>query len=185
MKKTNRETNWRFLSTGMAVCLAMRLVPFRAPNVEPIFATQMPFAKAYGGFIGFLFGFSSIVVYDLLTGTGGMWTLVTGVAYGTLGLFSAYFLKNREASRKNFFILAVIGTLFYDAVTGFTIGPILFHQSFVVALIGQIPFTALHLFGNIIFSLLVSPAIYTFLLKHQKLREAPSTFALSTKPITN
>lgn len=175
-----------FLSTGILACLSVRLIPFRAPNIEPIFATQMPFSKAYGKFAGFVFGVSSILAYDFLTHTGGVWTLITASAYGTLGIFSAWYLKNKKASRRNFALVALIGTLFYDAITGLTIGPLFFHQSFVSALVGQIPFTLMHLFGNISFALILSPAIYTFLLKHQRLREAKSSVSLSIKPlITN
>lgn len=168
MKNTNRKTNWVVLSTSLLVCLVVRLVPFRAPNVEPILATQMPFAKLYGGSIAFLFGFLSVVLYDIVTGTGGVWTLVTATSYGVIGYISSSFFKSRDANRKNFVTLAVVSTLVYDVLTGLTVGPLVFHQSFMNALVGQIPFTALHLFGNIIFALLVSPAVYTFLLQKQE-----------------
>ena len=185
MENTNRKTNWIFLSTGMLACLLVRLVPFRAPNVEPILATQMPFAKRYGGLVGFIFGVVSIVSYDLITGTFGVWTLVTASAYGLLGFFSAQFFQNKKASRKNFVLFAIMGTIFYDVFTGLTVGPLIFHQSFMVALAGQIPFTGLHLLGNISFAFLISPEIHSFLLRHQRLRNKNFEFALSTKPITN
>ena len=63
---------------------------------------------------------------------------------------------------------AIIGTLAYDAVTGLTVGPLLFHQTFYSALIGQIPFTILHLIGNTSFALLLSPLIYNFAIKKKK-----------------
>ena len=37
------------------------------------------------------------------------------------------------------------------------------------ALIGQIPFTALHLLGNVSFALVLSPAIYNFIIENKKL----------------
>ncbi|MEI6316466.1 MAG: hypothetical protein WCO65_01925 [bacterium] len=168
MEKTNQKINWISLSTGMVACLALRLIPFRAPNVEPIFATQMPFAKAYGEFAGVLFGVTSVVAYDFITHTSGVWTLVTAAAYGMLGFFSARYFKNKQPSRKNFVSFAIMGTLFYDAVTGLTVGPLLFHQSFITALVGQIPFTALHLIGNTLFAAVISPVLYTFLLQHKQ-----------------
>ena len=58
-----------------------------------------------------------------------------------------------------------MGTLFYDAVTGLTIGPLFFHQSFIVSLVGQIPFTVLHLLGNVSFAIVLSPMIERWLVK--------------------
>ena len=54
-----------------------------------------------------------------------------------------------------------------QAVTGLTIGPLLFHQSFIVSLIGQIPFTLLHLLGNVSFAIVLSPAIERWLVKEE------------------
>ena len=58
-----------------------------------------------------------------------------------------------------------MGTLFFDAATGLTVGPLFFNQTFISALMGQIPFTAFHLLGNIAFAMILSPAIYKFLIK--------------------
>ena len=104
----------------------------------------------------------------MVTGTAGIWTLITASAYGIVGFGAAWFFQNRAATRKNFFTFAIASTLFYDAITGLTIGPLFFHQSFTAALAGQIPFTALHVFGNAMFALLVSPALYSFLINHEK-----------------
>lgn len=158
-KKINRVT----FSLGFVGCLLLRLIPFRIPNVESIMAVQMPFSKVYGGLVGFLFGVLSIVSYDLLTGTVGVWTLVTATAYGVVGFFAGKFFQKREVSNKNIVAFSVLGTLFYDAFTGLTVGPIIFHQSFVGAFVGQIPFTVLHLLGNVSFSLLISPIMTKYL----------------------
>lgn len=137
---------------------AIRLIPFRAPNVEPIMASIMPLGKVYGGIYSFAFGFFSIVLFDSVTSGLGIWTLVTAFAYGFLGLGANYFFKNRSGW-KNYALYAVIATIFYDAVTGLTIGPLFFHQSFIVSLIGQIPFTLMHLLGNVSFAIVLSPVI--------------------------
>ena len=65
--------------------------------------------------------------------------------------------------RINYVKFAVIGTLFFDAITGLTVGPLFFNQSFMSALIGQIPFTILHLIGNVSFAFVVSPILYTYI----------------------
>ena len=155
---------------GLVFCLLVRLLPFRAPNVEPILATQMPYAKAYGASVGFLFGFLSIVSYDVITHTLGIWTLFTASTYGTLGLCAAYFFRTRKASVSNFIAFSILGTLFFDLMTGLSIGPIFFHQSFYNAFFGQIPFTALHLTGNVAFSLILSPAIYVLVGEKKNLK---------------
>lgn len=179
----NTAKQWTRVFLAFLLCLVVRLIPFRAPNVEPLLAVQMPFAKRYGVAVGFLFGVASIVAYDIITGKIGVWTLITALAYGSLGILSALYFKNRAASRKNFVIFAVLGTLFYDAVTGLSIGPLFFHESFSIAFAGQIPFTALHLFGSIIFAALLSPAIYRSLTYERKKQYAETSLQPITIPL--
>lgn len=151
------------------------------PNVEPIMAVQVPFAKTYGRLFGFLFGVSSIVFYDALTGTVGIWTIVTAASYGFVGVYAAYFFTNRSMNKRNIILFVAASTLFYDAVTGLLIGPLFFHQSFVIAFVGQIPFTITHLFGNLIFSLVLSPSIASFLAHKERRAYSPSLLeSLST-----
>lgn len=159
-----------FLKSALALvlCLFVRLIPLRMPNIEPILATMMPFGRAYGALVGFSFAVLSILLYDTFTGTLGVQTFFTAGAYGALGLWSHSYFKNKKADRWTYVRFAIIGTLFYDAVTGLTVGPIFFHQSFLGSLIGQIPFTALHLSGNIIFALILSPAIYNLLVRKRQ-----------------
>lgn len=47
----------------------------------------------------------------------------------------------------------------YDILTGLTVGPLFFQQPFLQALMGQIPFTVLHLSGNVTLALILSPII--------------------------
>jgi uncharacterized membrane protein len=156
--------NWIKSTIVFVGVLLVRLMPFRAPNVEPIMAVIMPIGKIYGGFISFMFGFFSIFLFDSITSGIGIWTLVTAFAYGFLGLGAQYYFKNRSGW-KNYALYAVVATILYDAVTGLTIGPLFFHQSFMVSLIGQIPFTVLHLLGNVSFAIVLSPVIERWLVK--------------------
>lgn len=143
--------------------LLFRLLPFRPPNVELILASQMPVAKVYGKLFGFFFGTLSILVFDLLTGTFGFWSFITAPAYGILGFLAGWYLR-KKSGRHHFVYFAIGGTLLYDAVTGLSIGPLFFGQTFFVALVGQIPFTLMHLLGNTAFALLLSPLIERSLL---------------------
>lgn len=156
--------NWVKYTISFLTVLFFRLLPFRAPNIEPIMATIMPIGKTYGKFMAFIFGFLSIVLFDAVTSGFGIWTLITAISYGFLGLGASYFFENRSGW-KNYAIYAVFATIFYDAVTGLTIGPLFFHQSFVVSLIGQIPFTVLHLLGNVSFAIVLSPVIEKWMAK--------------------
>jgi hypothetical protein len=158
--------NWVKYTVAFLTVLIIRLMPFRVPNLEPIMAFQMPFSKKYGVLMSFAFGFFSIVIYDSLTSGFGIWTLITALAYGLLGLGAYFFFKNRSGWR-NYAIYAVIATILYDAITGLTIGPLFFHQSFVLSLVGQIPFTALHLLGNVSFAIILSPVIERWVMKEK------------------
>jgi uncharacterized membrane protein len=154
---------------GWIVVFAVRLIPFRPANLEPLLAMQMPFAKKYGSIAAFVFGFTSIVLFDLITSGIGVWTAVTGLAYGLLGVVSVYFFRKMKGSRLNYAVFAVFATIFYDAVTGLTIGPLFFGQPLYLALVGQIPFTAMHVLGNTVLALTVSPYIEGLLVKQNSL----------------
>lgn len=174
---TNKK-NWSRYTLGFFICFFIRLLPFRPPNIEPLLSTQMPFSKVYGIIPSFLFSFLSIILYDVTTGTLGIWTSITALSYGLLGVWSAFFFRKRKNSAYNYAWFAVMATIAYDIVTGLSIGPLFFHQSFMQALIGQIPFTALHLLGNVSFALVISPALYLFI-THKKIPATSQTFILT------
>jgi hypothetical protein len=154
---------------GWLVVLAVRFIPFRPPNVEPMLAVVMPYAKRYTVWSSFLFGFLGIIVFDLLTMKVGMWTFITAAAYGLLGVGAFFFFKKRQPTRTNFVLYGVMGTILYDAVTGLSIGPLFFGQSLADALVGQIPFTLWHLAGTVGFAIVLSPLVYHFVVKNEVL----------------
>lgn len=167
--KLSFTTGWLKFFIGWSAVFLFRLIPFRLPNVEPLLATVMPFSKRFGPLGSFLFGFLGIALYDAVTSGWGVWTLVTALTYGSVGLAAHFFFKNRSASVKNFLRFGIVGTLFYDAVTGLTIGPIFQGQSFMLALVGQIPFTLLHLLGTIVFATVLSPVLYRWVVQNDVL----------------
>ena len=160
--------NWFKYVVGFVVCFLIRLIPFRPPNIEPILGTQMPFSKEYGKIAGFLFAFLSLVLFDIITAKVGMWTFITASAYGLLGIWASIYFKNKANSAWNYAKFAVMGTLAFDIVTGLSIGPLFFHQPLMEALTGQIPFTLLHLLGNVCFAIILSPPIYRFVIENKK-----------------
>lgn len=153
----------KYILTFISVLL-IRLIPFRAPNVEPLMAVIMPVGKTYGGIVSFVFGSLSIIIYDLLTSGIGTWTFFTGINYGLIGLLSYWILKNKSGW-KSYASYAVIATIAYDAITGLIPGPLFYNQPFIIALVGQIPFTEMHLLGNVSFAILLSPLLEKWLIK--------------------
>ncbi len=161
--------NWFKFVVAFVVCLLVRLIPFRPPNIEPILATQMPFGKAYGKIAGFTFAFLSIVLLDLIVSKVGLWTWITACSYGLLGIWAGLYLKNKKNSAWNYATFAIMGTLAFDIVTGLSIGPLFYHQPFTQALVGQLPFTGMHLLGNVGFAIILSPALHRYVVANKKL----------------
>lgn len=135
------------------------LLPLRAPNVEPLMAAIMPIGKRAGAFVNIAFAVSSIVLYDAVTAGWGSWTLAAAGAYGLVALAASVYFRVAPATRMHFVGFGVVATLAYDALTGLTVGPLMFHQPFAAALAGQIPFTLMHLVGTILFALVLSPLL--------------------------
>jgi len=156
--------NWGKYTIAFLTVLIIRLIPFRAPNLEPVMAFVMPLSKKYGVMMSFVFGFLSVGIYDFLTSGWGIWTIITAFAYGFVGLGAYFFFQNRSGW-KNYALYAIIATIVYDAITGLTLGPIFWGQSFLVALVGQIPFTVIHLLGNVSFAIILSPVIERWIIK--------------------
>ena len=160
-------------------CFLFRLLPLRAPNVEPIMASLMPTARKYGAIVGFLFGFLSIFLYDCLTHFGS-WTWIAGITYGLVGAFSALYFSKFKSSIFNFAIFAGFATIFYDLITGVLFAPI-FGETMLAALLLQIPFTALHLAGNVGFAITLSPIINRWLLAEKVFSLKPLTRTVLAK----
>lgn len=180
--QTNYKKYFKFF-LSLLLCLFVRLIPFRVPNVEPIFATMMPVSRAYGAFFGASFAVLSVLLYDILTGTLGMQSIFTIFAYGLIGWWAAKYFANKKGSTMDYIHFSIIGTLAFDALTGLTVGPIFFHQSFLSSLVGQIPFTALHLFGNVTLAFILSPAIYHLLIRKKEKAESSIIKTLNPKTI--
>ena len=129
-------------------------------NVSPLMATELAGSKAYGPWVGGLYGALSIVLLDIIVGKAGSWTIITALTYGAVGILGAFFFKSRSASAWNFVLASVVGTLFFDLITGVLMGPLLYGQPWVEAMVGQIPFTLRHLAGNMFFASVLAPWFY-------------------------
>jgi uncharacterized membrane protein len=149
-------------AVGFILTLVFRLLsPFLGLwNVSPLMATELTGAKVYGPFVGGLYGALSILLLDILVGRVGMWTVITAITYGFVGIWGAFYLKERSASAINFVVASILGTLFFYVITGVLMGPLLYGQSWTSAIIGQVPFTLRHLAGNMVFAIVLAPWFY-------------------------
>lgn len=177
------QRKWPKLVVGLVVCFFIRLLPFRPPNVEPLLAILMPFSKAYGAIIGFVFGFISIFFYDLVTAGIGVWTIGTAFLYGFIGFAATFYFQNKKSCSWNYVKFAFFSTILFDSLTGLTIGPIFFGQPFISALTGQIPFTVFHLLGNLGFAAVLSPMVYTILRRSTEMRNVSLLALLKNKRV--
>lgn len=139
-------------------------------NISPLMATEFAGSKAYGPIVSGLYGALSIAIIDVIMGKFGTWTIITSLTYGMVGVWGAYFFKNRSASAQNFILASIVGTLFFDLITGILMGPIFYDQPWMSAIVGQIPFTVRHLAGNIFFAGILAPWFYTRIVENQKLK---------------
>ncbi|MGM5485018.1 MAG: DUF6580 family putative transport protein [Nanobdellota archaeon] len=158
---------WIKYLIGIATVFFFRLMP-HPPNVEPIMATMMPFAKRWGKYAAMIFTSVSIILFDLLTGTIGEWTLMTVLSYAIIGLAAGYFF-NKRSKIIHYVGFSFVATLFYDAVTGIGTGVLFFGQGFMETLLMQIPFTLYHLAGNVVLAAVVSPLLYRWVLDNHQM----------------
>lgn len=154
--------------TGLITVIALRIIP-HPPNIEALTSTIMPFGKRWGMLAGMLFGAIAVLSFDLITATLGPWTIMTLSMYTLMGAASGFFLKNRENKIKDYVVFAVIATIVYDAVTGIGTGVLFFNQPFIATAIAQVPFTLMHLGGNIVFAFVISPLLYNWVLDNPTL----------------
>ena len=153
---------------GLVMVLFLRITP-HPPNVEGIMTTMMPFSKKWGWLSGMVFALLAILIFDVVTGTLGVWSIMTAGTYGLIGVLSGLFFKRRKSSVGNYVGFAIVATIIYDAITGIGTGMLFFNQSFMVTFIGQIPFTLYHLGGNIVFAAIISPLLYKWVITNPKL----------------
>ncbi|MBI3588139.1 hypothetical protein HY095_03010 [Candidatus Micrarchaeota archaeon] len=140
-------------------CLLFRLIPFRPPNFEPLLASGLPFAKRHGPLVAAVFSSASIAGLDIAMGKVGLWTLYTALAYGLIGFAAGSFFSTRpSAGALSYAAFSIPATLLYDAVTMLAFG-MQFSVPMPLLVAGQIPFTLMHLAGNFLLCLALTPAL--------------------------
>jgi hypothetical protein len=105
-----------------------------------------------------------MISFDVITGMVGPWTIVTSLTYAGLGLLFYKVLRSKNARKtkvglKKYLGCGITGVLIFDVITGVLAGPLMFGMSFELALLGQIPFTLLHLASACGFIVLITPLL--------------------------
>lgn len=152
---------------GLLICTGIRVLP-RPPNFEPIMATAMPYSKGYGWLRGMIFSMAAILLYDLVTQTGGPWSMVTASTYAICSLGAYIYLKNKPNRTGYYVKYAVAATLFYDLVTGVMMGHLIFKMPLEMTVFAQIPFTLMHLASSTA-TAMASPTIYKWIVANPDL----------------
>jgi hypothetical protein len=152
----------KFLLSG-AFCNAFRLLRI-IPNNDPIMGCVLPFSKQDKWWYSPLFAFFTMISFDVITGMVGPWTIVTSLTYAGLGLLFYKVLRSKNARKtkvglKKYLGCGITGVLIFDVITGVLAGPLMFGMSFELALLGQIPFTLLHLASACGFIVLITPLL--------------------------
>jgi len=159
----------KYLAGFVGTLLFRLLTPFMGLwNISPLMSTELAGTKAYGPWLGGLYGALSIILLDVIMGKTGLWIVITSLTYGAVGVWGAFFFKKRQATAWNFVLASIIGTLFFDLITGVLMGPLLYQQPWAEAILGQIPFTLRHLAGNIFFAVVLAPWFYRKIMENPR-----------------
>ena len=119
---------------------------------------MLPFSRQDKWWQGALFALITMISFDIITMRLGIWTLVTGTTYASIGLlFHFTYKKIKKVKLRHYVGSGIIGVLIFDMVTGVILGPAMFGMSYLQALIGQIPFTVIHLLTVTGFILILTP----------------------------
>jgi len=161
LKKNNnlKEISMKLLKYALSIlfCNAYRFLRF-IPNNDPIMGCMLPFSKQDKWWQGALFAFITMASFDFLVGKTGIWTIVTASTYAFLGLmFHVAFKNKKKIKLKHYLGSGVLGVLIFDLVTGPIMSSWLFKIPFEAAVVGQVPFTAMHLISVSFFIVLLTP----------------------------
>ncbi len=153
-------------------CNAYRLLRF-IPNNDPIMGCMLPYARQDRWWNAALFAFLTMVSFDFITMKVGIWTWVTASTYAGLGLLFYFIYKRiRKVRLKHYVGSGIAGVLVFDFITGPIMSSYVFNMPFSVALIGQIPFTALHLASVTAFVLILTPLLDRAVVNNPQLEDS-------------
>jgi len=160
------------LKIGLSILFANALRFLRIiPNNDPIMGIMLPVSKQNSLLAAIAFPVITMVTFDIVTASVGLWTIATSATYGALGLFFYFYYKKltkakKKIGLKTYLGSGVFGVLVFDFVTGVLMMPLLFGYTFVQAFIGQIPFTLLHLATVAGYTIILTPLLDKHLMQN-------------------
>lgn len=157
------QRSWPAYLISLCVCILIRVIPGRPPNVEPILATVMPLSREFGLLDSAIFAALNILLFDLMIGQFGSWSIVGAATYAAIAAIGSIYLKN-VTGLKGYLSYSVIGIVFFDFVTGVLVGSFMLDQSLTEAFTLQIPFTINHVLGTLVMALVLSPILEKWLI---------------------
>ena len=161
-------------SLSIVLCNLYRLLRF-IPNNDPVMGVMLPYSKQGKWWEAGLFAFLTMASFDLITGKVGIWTLATSATYAALGVgfFFAYRkMKIKKMSIWKYLASGVVGVLVFDFITGPIMSSWMFAMPFEAALLGQIPFTLLHLASVSVFVVVLTPLLDRHVISNGALEDA-------------
>ncbi len=132
------------------------------PNIELLMPFVLCAGLVFGPVSGFFVGCLARFAYDVYMAFVGPWSLYTAPSYGVVGLLAGVLgMRGKKYSRTEMTLIAAMLTIVYDLLTmlGFSLQ---FGMPLWAAVLGQIPFTMLHLAGNCTFVFLICPRLVSF-----------------------
>jgi len=148
---------------GLVVLASAAGVGLKAVGAPPNIEMLMPFVLAAGLAGGPLYGLAlgGCVrgLYDVYQGWAGPWTLLTAPSYAVVGLVVGFAgLRWKVRSRTGMMALAGAATLVYDVLTMALFG-LWMGMPLQVLVVGQVPFSIMHVAGNMLFCFLLAPTL--------------------------
>jgi len=107
-----------------------------------------------------IFAFVAMFVFDYFTSGIGVWTWVTAITYAGLAvLFGLLFKRIKQVKFVHYIGATTIGVLIFDLITGPGLSTIIFHQPLLITILGQIPFTLMHLASAVTYTFFFVPLL--------------------------
>ncbi|MDO8647070.1 MAG: hypothetical protein Q7R70_01485 [Candidatus Diapherotrites archaeon] len=152
-----------FLSVAVIGRVALQWVP----SVEPIIPFAVMAGILFGMKEGFMLGGSAYLISNFFVwGLQGPWTIFQALGAAIPGLAAGFYAKFRKIGTKEFVILTVAGTLFYEALMNISgafmgIGLLGAFGIFTLPLyfLTSLPFSIAHTATNAAFAKLLSPLL--------------------------
>ena len=135
------------------------------PSVEPIIPLAILTGLLFGAKEGATLGAGAYVVSNFLVwGLQGPWTLFQAIGAGGAGLLGGVFGKIKKINSKNFILLSVVGTLFFELIMNFSggilgIGLLAGIFSLPLYFLLSLPFSLTHIATNAVFAKVFSPLL--------------------------